>query len=158
MTYTAEQLDGVRRIKRCRNYYEILGVGRDASEEELKKAYRKQALKFHPDKNGAPGATDAFKEIGNAFAVLSNPEKRLRYKEFRSDHKHVSTGQARHYDYYTDFETEIIPEEILNMLFGGRFPTGVSIFCVILILLVVIVVGVGHLRNKCNCSKDSEDK
>ncbi|KAK4814205.1 hypothetical protein QYF61_012442 [Mycteria americana] len=124
MTYTAEQLDGVRRIKRCRNYYEILGVERDASEEDLKKAYRKLALKFHPDKNRAPGATEAFKAIGNAFAVLSNPEKRLRYDEFGSDQEHVSTGQARHYNYYTEFEADITPEEIFNVFFGGHFPTG----------------------------------
>ncbi|KAM6379746.1 LOW QUALITY PROTEIN: dnaJ homolog subfamily C member 18 [Pluvialis apricaria] len=123
MTYS-EQLDGVRRIKRCRNYYEILGVERDASEEELKKAYRKLALKFHPDKNRAPGATEAFKAIGNAFAVLSNPEKRLRYDEFGSDREHVSTGQARHYNYYTEFEADITPEEIFNVFFGGHFPTG----------------------------------
>ncbi|XP_075298090.1 dnaJ homolog subfamily C member 18 isoform X2 [Opisthocomus hoazin] len=124
MTYTAEQLDGVRRIKRCRNYYEILGVERDASEEDLKKAYRKLALKFHPDKNRAPGATEAFKAIGNAFAVLSNPEKRLRYDEFGSDQEPVSTGQHRHYNYYTEFEADITPEEIFNVFFGGHFPTG----------------------------------
>ncbi|XP_075020139.1 dnaJ homolog subfamily C member 18 isoform X2 [Calonectris borealis] len=124
MTYTAEQLDGVRRIKRCRNYYEILGVERDASEEDLKKAYRKLALKFHPDKNRAPGATEAFKAIGNAFAVLSNPEKRLRYDEFGSDQEHVSAGRARHYNYYTEFEADITPEEIFNVFFGGHFPTG----------------------------------
>ncbi|XP_068013781.1 dnaJ homolog subfamily C member 18 [Melanerpes formicivorus] len=124
MTYTAEQLDGVRRIKRCRNYYEILGVERDASEEELKKAYRKLALKFHPDKNRAPGATEAFKAIGNAFAVLSNPEKRLRYDELGSEQEHLSTGPARHYDYYTEFEADITPEEIFNVFFGGHFPTG----------------------------------
>ncbi|KAI6076998.1 DnaJ-like protein subfamily C member 18 isoform X2 [Aix galericulata] len=124
MTYTAEQLDGVRRIKSCRNYYEILGVERDASEEDLKKAYRKLALKFHPDKNRAPGATEAFKAIGNAFAVLSNPEKRLRYDEFGTDQEHVSTGQARHYNYYTEFEADITPEEIFNVFFGGHFPTG----------------------------------
>uniref|UniRef100_G1KSN8 J domain-containing protein n=1 Tax=Anolis carolinensis TaxID=28377 RepID=G1KSN8_ANOCA len=71
-TYTKEQLLGVQRIKNSKNYYEILGVEREASEEELKRAYRKLALKFHPDKNCAPGATDAFKAIGTAFAVLRN--------------------------------------------------------------------------------------
>ncbi|XP_009867695.1 PREDICTED: dnaJ homolog subfamily C member 18, partial [Apaloderma vittatum] len=62
--------------------------------------------------------------IGNAFAVLSNPEKRLRYDEFGSDQEHVSAGQARHYDYYTEFEADITPEEIFNVFFGGHFPTG----------------------------------
>uniref|UniRef100_A0A8C1JXG4 DnaJ heat shock protein family (Hsp40) member B12b n=1 Tax=Cyprinus carpio TaxID=7962 RepID=A0A8C1JXG4_CYPCA len=59
--YTPEQAEAVRRIKQCKNYYEILGVQKDASEDELKKAYRKLALRFHPDKNHAPGATEAFK-------------------------------------------------------------------------------------------------
>ncbi|KAF4098444.1 hypothetical protein G5714_020474 [Onychostoma macrolepis] len=80
-SYTEEQRQGVLRIKRCRDFYEILGVPKDASDEDLKKAYRKLALRFHPDKNCAPGATDAFKAIGNAYAVLSNPEKRQQYDQ-----------------------------------------------------------------------------
>lgn len=51
----------VHSINKCKNYYEVLGVTKDAGDEDLKKAYRKLALKFHPDKNHAPGATDAFK-------------------------------------------------------------------------------------------------
>uniref|UniRef100_A0A8C7AH87 DnaJ homolog subfamily B member 14 n=1 Tax=Neovison vison TaxID=452646 RepID=A0A8C7AH87_NEOVI len=59
--YTKDQIDGVLSINKCKNYYEVLGVTKDAGDEDLKKAYRKLALKFHPDKNHAPGATDAFK-------------------------------------------------------------------------------------------------
>lgn len=55
-------------IKKCKNYYEVLGVSKDAGEEDLKKAYRKLALKFHPDKNDAPGATEAFKSK-NPFSL-----------------------------------------------------------------------------------------
>jgi len=50
-----------RRIRRCKDYYEILGVAKDCSDDDLKKAYKKLALKFHPDKNHAPGTTEAFK-------------------------------------------------------------------------------------------------
>jgi curved DNA-binding protein CbpA len=61
------------------DYYEILGLTKGASDEEIKKAYKKLALKFHPDKNRAPNATDAFKKISTAFACLSNPDKRRIY-------------------------------------------------------------------------------
>jgi len=52
-------------IRRCKDYYEILGVTNDCTEDDLKRAYKKLALKFHPDKNHAPGATEAFKGIEN---------------------------------------------------------------------------------------------
>ena len=56
------------RIKKCKDYYEILGVEKDCSENDLKKAYRKLALQMHPDKNKAPGATEAFK--GKAYLFI----------------------------------------------------------------------------------------
>ena len=59
-----------------KDYYAILGVGRDAGADDVKKAYRKMALKFHPDKNSSPGAEEKFKQIGEAYDVLSDPKKR----------------------------------------------------------------------------------
>ena len=69
----------------CKNYYRIVGVERDASEDDIKKAYRKRALHFHPDRH--PGATEQqrqgfekeFKELGQAYGVLSDPVKKSRY-------------------------------------------------------------------------------
>uniref|UniRef100_UPI003F7C982E dnaJ homolog subfamily B member 12b n=1 Tax=Danio rerio TaxID=7955 RepID=UPI003F7C982E len=118
--YTPEQADAVRRIKQCKNYYEILGVQKDASEDDLKKAYRKLALKFHPDKNHAPGATEAFKAIGNAYAVLSNGEKRRQYDQFGEER---SSGGSRSNHTNTQFEADISPEDLFNMFFGGGFPS-----------------------------------
>lgn len=66
-----------------RDYYEVLGVDRKASEEEIKKAYRKLALKYHPDRNpGDKTAEEKFKEAAEAYDVLSNPEKRSKYDQF----------------------------------------------------------------------------
>lgn len=60
------------RIKSCKDYYQILGVEKSSSEEDLKKAYRKLALKFHPDKNHAPGATEAFKGKLKIFSKIGS--------------------------------------------------------------------------------------
>nr|XP_033812956.1 dnaJ homolog subfamily B member 14 isoform X2 [Geotrypetes seraphini] len=123
-SFTQEQVDGVQSIKKCKTYYEILGVSKDASEEDLKKAYRKLALKFHPDKNHAPGATEAFKKIGNAYAVLSNPEKRKLY-DMTGNEEHVNSNPSNGgFDFHRGFEADITPEDLFNMFFGGGFPSG----------------------------------
>src|SRR5678816_4813092 len=66
-----------------RDYYEVLGVGRAATDEEIKRAYRKLAVKFHPDKNpDDPHAEEKFKELGEAYDVLMDPDKRAAYDRF----------------------------------------------------------------------------
>jgi len=74
-----------------RDYYEVLGVGKSASDEEIKKAYRKKAIQYHPDKNpGDKAAEEKFKEAAEAYEVLSNPEKKQRYDQFG----HAGVGGA----------------------------------------------------------------
>lgn len=66
-----------------RDYYEVLGVNKDASADEIKKAYRKSAMKYHPDRNpGDKAAEEKFKELGEAYEVLSDDDKRSRYDQF----------------------------------------------------------------------------
>ena len=66
-----------------RDYYEVLEVSKDASEAEIKKAYRKQAIRYHPDKNPSDStAEEKFKEAAEAYEVLSNSEKRSRYDRY----------------------------------------------------------------------------
>uniref|UniRef100_UPI003AACD877 dnaJ homolog subfamily B member 1b isoform X2 n=1 Tax=Centroberyx gerrardi TaxID=166262 RepID=UPI003AACD877 len=72
-------------VKMGKDYYDILGIKKDASEDDIKKAYRKQALRYHPDKNKSPGAEDKFKEIAEAYDVLSDPKKKDIYDRFGED-------------------------------------------------------------------------
>jgi len=68
--------------KKQRDYYEVLGVKKDASEREIKKAYHKLSQVYHPDKNSAEDASEKFIEISNAYQVLSDPDSRKKYDQF----------------------------------------------------------------------------
>lgn len=65
-----------------KDYYKVLGIAKGATEDEIKKAYRKQALRHHPDKNKSPGAEDKFKEIAEAYDVLSDAKKKEIYDRY----------------------------------------------------------------------------
>ncbi len=67
-----------------KDYYKILGVDKNASDEEIKRSFRKLAKQYHPDINKEPGAQEKFKEIGEAYSILSDPEKRRQYDQFGS--------------------------------------------------------------------------
>lgn len=126
--YTDDQVVSVQRIKKCKDYYEILCVSKDVTEAELKKKYRKLALELHPDKNKAPGAVEAFKAVGNAFAVLSDKDKRKQYDMYGSEEQQTSRRSQYHdgfasYDYSRGFDSDVSAEEIFNMFFGGGFPS-----------------------------------
>lgn len=106
-----------------RDYYEILGVGRDADENEIKKAYRKLAMKYHPDRNpGDKTAEEKFKEINEAYEVLSDPEKKARYDRF--GHAGIDGNGAGGFDGASGFGFgfEDIFSDIFDM-FGGGFST-----------------------------------
>ena len=97
-----------------RDYYEVLGVARGCSDEELKKAFRKLALEYHPDRNRNEGATERFKEINEAYQVLSDREKRSAYDRF--GHAGVGQNGAQGFD---GFETFGGFGDIFDAFFGG---------------------------------------
>lgn len=74
-----------------KDYYKILGIPSGANEDEIKKAYRKMALKYHPDKNKEPNAEEKFKEIAEAYDVLSDPKKRSLYDQYGEEGKVTAT-------------------------------------------------------------------
>ncbi len=108
-----------------RDYYEVLGVSRDASDSDIKTAYRKLALKYHPDRNpDSTEAEDSFKEAAEAYEVLSNPDRRARYDRF--GHAGIRGGQDYHN--FTDI-SEIFSAfggSIFSEIFGGRGARGAS--------------------------------
>ena len=101
-----------------KDYYKILGVDKNADQNEIKKAYRKLALKWHPDKNASDETQKAkaekmFKDIGEAYAVLSDPEKRRKY-DSGVDLEDMENGGGASFQ-----GADIDPSQIFQMFFGG---------------------------------------
>ena len=104
-----------------KDYYEVLGVSKTATDEEIKRAFRKLAKQYHPDINKEPGAEEKFKEIGEAYAVLSDANKRRQYDQFGHaafENGGASGGGAGFQGFNMG---DIDLEDILGDLFGGGF-------------------------------------
>ena len=105
-----------------RDYYEVLAVERNAGADEIKKAYRKQAVKYHPDKNpGDKNAEEAFKELGEAYEVLCDPQKRAAYDQYGHaafDRRSFGRGAGLH-DPFEVFREVFGGGSIFEDLFGG---------------------------------------
>ena len=96
------------------DYYETLGVDRSANDEQIRRAFRRKAMEFHPDRNKTPGAEDKFKEINEAYQVLSDQEKRSRYDRF--GHAGVNGNGDRPFDGFDPFGGF---GDIFDTFFGG---------------------------------------
>ncbi|MCL4519421.1 MAG: molecular chaperone DnaJ [Thaumarchaeota archaeon] len=105
-----------------RDYYEVLGVPKDASKEQIKTSYRKLAMQYHPDRNKAPGAEERFKEISEAYAVLSDDAKRAQYDRFGHE------GIQGRYTPEDIFRTANFEEILRDLGFGGFGGFSGSIF------------------------------
>ena len=98
-----------------RDYYEVLGVSKEATSDQIKSAYRKLALQYHPDRNKSPGAEERFKEISEAYAVLSDDQKKAQYDQFGHE------GIRGRYSQEDIFRTTNFEDIFRDMGFGGGF-------------------------------------
>src|SRR5512137_2231510 len=104
-----------------KDYYEVLGVSKEAGEKDIKSSYRKLAMKYHPDRSDAPDAEEKFKEISEAYAVLSDPDKRRQYDQF--GHAGINSQYSQE-DLFRGVNFEDIfrgfgGDSIFDMFFGG---------------------------------------
>ncbi|XP_042499476.1 chaperone protein dnaJ 49-like [Macadamia integrifolia] len=129
-SYTEEQILIVRQIKKKKEYYDILGLERGCSVEDVRKAYRKLSLKIHPDKNKAPGAEEAFKAVSKAFQCLSDEESRKRYDLVGSDEAVYDRPAARRgpQGFNGFYEADVDAEEIFRNFFFGGMPRATTQF------------------------------
>lgn len=132
-SYTEEQITIVKQIRKKKDYYEIMGLEKACSVEDVRKAYRKLSLKVHPDKNKAPGAEEAFKLVSKAFQCLSNEESRKKYDIVGSDEP-VYERRASAYrggggnGFNGFYDTDFDADEIFRSFFFGGMPPATTQF------------------------------
>jgi len=105
-----------KELLKKKDYYDILGVKKDATKEEIKKGYKKNAFKFHPDKNKSKYAEECFKKVSEAYQCLSDPEKKSFYDRYGNEDEFKQNFYQRNHRYYQE---EMDPFEAFNMFFGG---------------------------------------
>ncbi len=112
--------------KNKRDYYEVLNISRSATADEIKKAFRKLAMKYHPDRNKEPDAEEKFKEINEAYEVLSDPQKRQTYDAYGFDglNSNGFTGGRNPFDIFNEF----FGGQGTNVNFGGDFGDNIEDF------------------------------
>ena len=110
-----------------RDYYEVLGLSKGASDEEIKRAFRKLAKQYHPDVNKEPGAEEKFKEIGEAYSVLSDPQKKAQYDQFgHAAFENGGAGSGFGGFSADDIDLSSIFDDLFGSSFGGGFGFGGS--------------------------------
>lgn len=110
-----------------RDYYEVLGLSKGASDEEIKRAFRKLAKQYHPDVNKEPGAEEKFKEIGEAYSVLSDPQKKAQYDQFgHAAFENGGAGSGFEGFSTDDIDLSSIFDDLFGSSFGGGFGFGGS--------------------------------
>lgn len=109
-----------------KDYYEVLGVKKDATDEEIKRSFRKLAKQYHPDVNKEPGAAEKFKEIGEAYSVLSDPNKRSQYDQFgHAAFQNGAGGSSGAGGFSGGFDfNDFDFGDLFDDLFGGGFGFG----------------------------------
>ncbi|CAK9808399.1 DnaJ homolog subfamily B member 4 [Anthophora plagiata] len=105
-----------------KDYYKILGISKNASDDDIKKAYRKLALKYHPDKNRSAGAEEKFKEIAEAYEVLSDAKKREVYDKFGEEGLKGGAGSAGGGGGGTTYTYHGDPKATFAQFFGSASP------------------------------------
>ena len=115
-----------REYTNMKNYYQILGIEPKATEDDIRRAYRRMALQYHPDRNpGDPKSEDRFKEVNEAYGVLIDQDKRRDFDLWRDRSENIRTANQGAYTYARNETFKYTQEEIFRDLFRDRRNTGV---------------------------------